>query len=82
MIIKNWSERDLSEVKAEMRVMSHPHLLAQYLLQRGATDAVAFALSKQPENELLTAMKRDLAALLMFIHEVANARGIVLPGYE
>ncbi len=68
--------------RKELDQMDRATLMAQQLCQRGAINAVEFLISRGAGMEVAQQMKESLAAWLMTIHEVANARGIELISYQ
>lgn len=76
------SPEALAAWKASMRKMDRAELMAQQLVQRGAEDALRALLQIGVTVENCTSMLTSLREGLMAIHEVANARGIQLIGYQ
>ncbi|MEJ2803816.1 hypothetical protein WAE61_18175 [Comamonadaceae bacterium PP-2] len=76
------SPETLATWKASMQQMDRAELLAQQLVQRGADDALKTLLQIGVTQENCEAMLTSLREGLMAIHEVANARGIQLIGYQ
>lgn len=72
----------LAAWKARLQKMDGRELLAQQLVQRGAEDALKSLLQIGVTQENCEAMLTSLREGLMAIHEVANARGIQLLGYQ